>query len=704
MVVSPNPHDADARPLTVDQIVSDYKKSLKPELAVQNWETGNWKPYVVSPLFRQMIDHDEQIVDLETQQGRYAAIYVRVSTMQQRGDKHDDGYSVEDQIRSNVTAAVKSKLAFRIYSDAGLSGYYATNDPEVIQEIRESQAELYRQAFEEVVLRDAYTWNTETQVAAMRAFLDHRCKAIAKGEKEAMQEWKEEQVDRDWRNVELVFALRYQHHKGVRFRPALHALIDDISSIHSILVTDADRLSRNQMLFVVLSQLFQKEKVKVYSSEGAANWLTNEQMEQQILGVIYSFQAQNRIKDIKRGVLRGLFGMLRAGRPHSLLPFWLERDENGFARLVEEHVPLVRYIVSLAQRTDVYYGEARIATTLQQEGWKTPSSGNRGKRQKRLQDAENPTDQLVFHADTVGYTLRNPLLFGAQVLFGREWLLQGSQNQDLAIMSREEFWAMHERRQRVNPNARGRQTENPAPANGLMYCACGYIVRFKKGVDGHSTPSRYRCTSPPNERKAHGDCHAIFDVQELDTFLIELISDATHLFQSELDNEDSLAMQELTLRSHLEAERRRYRSNAEMQLTSVALAHDTPAYQQMLEMLVKTLMEKELHEYEQGMQRIERARLRQQSLQALRGRNDRQVDLRTLSPHLQNQSLRGYIKQIRVAADLKSMTIYLHNNETLPVVPLSPERTKTSEIPVCHVPTLSAYVASWSAASIQPDA
>ena len=269
-------------------------------------------------------------------------------------------------MRSNIAAAVKSGLAFRIYSDAGLSGYYATNDPEVIQQIRENQATLYRQAFEEVILRDAHTWNTPAQVATMRTFLDHRCKAIAKGEKEALNEWKEEQVDHDWRNVDLVFALRYQHNKGARFRPALHALLEEISSIHSILVTDADRLSRNQMLFVVLSQLFQREKVKVYSSEGAADWLTGDQMEQQIVGVVYAFQAQNRIKDVKRSVLRGLVGMLRAGRPHAQLPFWLERDEEGYARLVEAYVPLVRQIIELAQRTDAYYGEAKIATTLQE--------------------------------------------------------------------------------------------------------------------------------------------------------------------------------------------------------------------------------------------------------------------------------------------------------------------------------------------------
>jgi hypothetical protein len=75
----------------------------------------------------------------------------------------------------------------------------------------------------------------------------------------------------------------------------------------------------------------------------------------------------------------------------------------------------------------------------------------------------------------------------------------------------------------------------------------------------------------------------------------------------------------------------------------------------MLEVLINTPMEKELKEYEQGIEHIKSARLRQLSLKALRSQENADVDLRTLAQQKKNRALRGFIRQIRAAADL---TVY----------------------------------------------
>jgi hypothetical protein len=259
---------------------------------------------------------------------------------------------------------------------------------------------------------------------------------------------------------------------------------------------------------------------------------------------------------------------------------------------------------------------------------------------------------------------------------------------------------MQERRQRENPDNRGRPTENPKLGNKIIRCWCGYIVRNRAGYTKKSkrrdvSPGRYRCTCPPNERKANPGFHVMFDENELDNFLLDLCGRAVHLFLQNAEQEDSLERQELELRNHLNAERTRYRAEGAVQLKGVPFLPDSTVYQTMLSVLVKGQMEQLQSEYDEAIKRIDRARKRQQSVAALRERADLTLDIRNLSKENQTKRIQGLIAEMKVSRDLRQMLPYNHNGDLLPPIPLRPERSATSDVPVCHLPaSIGEYILS----------
>ena len=675
---------------TVQQIVDHCRLKLKPELALLHWER-DWRSYCVSPLYTEVITDDGELVSLKDQQGRVACLYARVSTAGQVGtEERDDGYSIEHQIRSGVLAAIKQRHSFRVYSDAGFSGFLPTNDPSIIAEMRKLQADLYKSVYEEVLLKDAHTWNSPEQIADMRRFLEHRYAAIIQGEKSAVQDapGEERQTDRNSSSVERALLLRYQNHQSRKgFRPALHALMEDLAGVHSIFVTDPDRLSRNQVLFFALGKEFRKNEVEVYASSGQADWLTGTDLKAQLLNVIITWEAQRQLTKVKLGAMRGLVTMLRQGKPHSKLPFWLERDRSGYAQLALDKLPVIRKLVELAQ-DDEHIGIARLAQALVDLGVPSPQ----GK---------------LWHGDTVGYSLRNPLLYGSQIILGREWPMRDRDGNSLALISKDEWLRMHRRRQARYQNARGRPTPNRALMSGLLYCQCGYVMMYRKA---HAKgPDRYHCHAPSTEKRretAAGVRHSTLRPSEVDAFFTELVAEKADLLL--LTRRDTSAVdlteQEARVRDEFEDMERRVRQREAEVLKERGFDETSPRFQHALEANVSLVIEEQRATFEQTLARIERQRAARAAIGQQEGDEERIRHFSDLPRAEQNRILKTLIKRVMVKgpSEREYLEIITHEEESepLPYVYLTTRVYKNGSL---HrsMPNLGEWIESWS--SIQPE-
>lgn len=675
---------------TVQQIVDHCRLKLKPELALLHWER-DWRSYCVSPLYTEVITDEGELVSLKEKQGRGAALYARVSSAAQVGtEERDDGYSIEHQIRSGVLAAIKQGCQFRVYNDAGFSGFLPTNDPAIVAEMRKLQADLYKSVYEEVVLKDAHTWNTPEQIADMRRFLEHRYAAIIHGDKDAVQDAPGEAKQTDWNSsaVERVLYLRYQNHQSRKgYRPALHALMEDLGGIHSIFVTDPDRLSRNQVLFFALGKEFRKNEVEVYASSGQADWLTGSDLKAQLLNVIITWEAQRQLTRVKLGAMRGLVTMLRQGKPHSKLPFWLERDRAGYAQFAEDRLPVISRLIELAQE-DEHIGIARLAQALVDLGVPSPQ----GK---------------LWHGDTVGYALRNPLLYGCQVILGREWPMRDRNGNSLALISKEEWLRMHNRRQARYQNARGRPTPNRALMSGLLYCQCGYVMMYRQA---HAKgPDRYHCHAPSTEKRkrtAEGLHHSTLRPNEVNAFFSELISEkAELLLQTRRDTSTvDLNVQEAKIREEYEEMERRVRQREALALKERGFDETSPRFQYALEANVSLVIEEQRAGFEQALARIERQRATRAALGRQEGDEERIRRFAELPRAEQNRILKTLIKRVNVKGppEEEYLEILTHDedSEPLPYVYLDTRVYRNGSLHR-RVPTLAEWIASWSA--IQPE-
>ncbi len=180
----------------------------------------------VTPLITRLIV-DGELVDLTLKNGRWGAGYPRVSgevqraagstagraarkgrrrkstqqvmQMQQRvvpGQEEPeeasdflpkvkgtaDGYSEEEQLVRQIRHFVRQGLAFKVYSDCGLTGEYPSNDPRLIRRLLDGKAARYQKIFERTLLDEtSLQRRTPEQVASMRAYLAGRVARIKSG-------------------------------------------------------------------------------------------------------------------------------------------------------------------------------------------------------------------------------------------------------------------------------------------------------------------------------------------------------------------------------------------------------------------------------------------------------------------------------------------------------------------------------------------
>ena len=685
------------KPPTVADIVT-HATAFRPEMALINFER-QWRHYCVSPVYSRITDEAGNMISLEFKNGsRYVAVYVRVSSIKQRGDERDDGYSIDYQLRSNIQAAINERLAFRVYSDAGMSGFLMTNDQSVMEEVRRAKAELYGAIFDEVLLKDAESWNTPEQISDMRAFREAHVQDIMRGVKE--NDLDERQDDLNWRRVEEALIMRYQYRsRRNEFRPALHALQEDASEVHSVYVTDADRLSRNQLLFVSLGKLFRRSETLVFTSTGAASWFTGTDLTAQLLSVVYPYQAEQKLVQIKQGVMRGITAMLRKGRPHAKVPFWVDRDKQGYAHFVPEKLPVLHHLLQHALG-DEHIGIARLAQVMEDYGVPSPSG-------KTWEDT------------SIAHILNNPWLFGSQVMFGREWPMRterfdlcaaypspflpdgGNQSHPLAVISKEQWMVMKRRRRARYQNAAGRPTPDKKLMAGLLRCRCGFGMVYRGSTPARHSPAGYRCNAPTTRRRksaAQGMTHTVLRPEQVEEFFLTLMADhADLLILGKEDSADTLDVQEQAVRH--EWDRLRAAKRAEM--GALMAAHGGSdggaVFQAAVEAMVRAALADEFKQYEAQMTRIDRQRSARGAVRRASGEDI--TRFRELPTPEQNRVLRSIIKSVTVEGEPghEYLLIHLHEDDAvLPPVHL-PTRVYKNGTLMRRVPTVDEWIMSWQA-------
>ena len=202
--------------LTMERLI-DHCLRMRPDEAARKGDST----LCVTPLITRLIV-DGQVHVLALEQGRWGALEVRVSSDPQRSAlfqqikeqlqnrEHlqvtdappdpeavgggtgksrrrravkQDGYSEEEQIVRGIRHFVRAGQAFRIYSDAGVTGEYPNNDPALIRRLLDKKAVRYERIFRKTLLDEtSRTWWTSEQVSQLEGYLDGTLASIRRGQ------------------------------------------------------------------------------------------------------------------------------------------------------------------------------------------------------------------------------------------------------------------------------------------------------------------------------------------------------------------------------------------------------------------------------------------------------------------------------------------------------------------------------------------
>lgn len=399
-------------PMTVEALI-DLCVRMQPVLAAEKRDST----LCVTPLITELIV-DGKIVHLELVSGRFGAAYVRVSDERQRSAQSAnsrsrgnarqrrqkgasatnsaDGYSEAEQLNRQIRYFIAKRQAFRIYSDAGITGEYPIDDIYLIKRLLEGKAARYRKIFARTMLDEtSLQKHTPDEIEAMRVYLEYRCEKIKQGGlTEAEVEDSAELAQR------AKLRLRGRPRSQTFFRQGLTQMWRDIEAdmVHTTTVSDRSRLCRSADLETEFLNLIAAHNVRLH---GCIEDLSSLDVGDPIRkGMAYLIASINeyRLEEIAGHCLRGTVQLLTSGNPSGAIPWWLERDETGRAAVIEEHLEVVERIVSLA---GTGLGEAAITGKLRETGVKI--------------------DGKILTKAQVRYVLHTNAVLGQQQFFGIAW-------------------------------------------------------------------------------------------------------------------------------------------------------------------------------------------------------------------------------------------------------------------------------------------
>lgn len=487
------------------QDIVEAARSLRPERAVQ-FKNGDLISLCTTPVYEAILQ-DGKVTHLTKREGRYGAGYVRVSTPSQRSGKDErggaDGFSELDQIARIVHHFVARGEAFRIFSDAGLSGGLSIMDATLTEHLLRVKAERFHSVYTRIFLSPAVSGRySEREINQMKQWRDARVEDIKAG-----------RITKKGQMGELTSALSDEEPQGAKgakvggkksttkahYRPGLTTLVRYLQDIHTVAITDLSRIARSSALSLHVFGQMRSANTDVHGLVEHLDYLNGERGGRDIATLVLTWMAEHRLEEVLIQVIRGQVAMLESGRPHSLLQFWLTRDKNGFAKL-NEREKVIRRLVELFLET------GRTTTTmtmLQNEGVPAPGKHGRGGQ--------------IWSRNTVIETLRRPALKGVQVIYGREWRV-------LPPIIDDETWERIQKMLDVAASARPpqRRRADAYLATSLIKCRCGKPLSHFPHSSGHEW---YQCSMPHAEKKFHGTLwqHVILDAQNVEAFLNDLM-------------------------------------------------------------------------------------------------------------------------------------------------------------------------------------
>ncbi len=297
---------------TFDEIFS-LASSLNPQNAVVLGHAERSR--CVTPLIQRVSTPSGEVELMPLLAGgseRFGAGYVRVSTPSQ----FSDGFSVDDQIKNVIKHFLDKRLAFRIYNDAPMSGSLPYNDAALITRLVEAKIRLYQSVFTRVFLSPLRLQGySPAREQAVRRYLEQRVGELRKADP-AQQ-----------------LALQPRIQQRNKFRPALSCLVEDMPLVHTLLVNDLTRISRNQFLFAEIAHIVERNQTQVIGIMENLDFMNGSSFENrfgdQLQGWVLATMAEHRLQETMLGDLRGLLERLEQGKAIGSVPSWIERIEAG---------------------------------------------------------------------------------------------------------------------------------------------------------------------------------------------------------------------------------------------------------------------------------------------------------------------------------------------------------------------------------------
>lgn len=504
----------------------------------------------------------------------------REGTAKLRGSA--DGYSEEEQLTRQIRYFVRQGLAFRVYSDCGLTGEYPSNDPRLIKKLLDSKAARYQKIYERTLLDEtSLLRRTPAEIASMRAYLEKRVAQIKAGSI----------TDNEFAMVETEPGLDDDEHvpgagaalsdawlvgdpansstrrpgrprRKVYFRQAFTQLWRDIQAgkVDIVAVSDRSRLCRAADLESEFLMLLGQHQTRLVGLiEDLSTLDVSDPLKK---GFAYMIASVNeyRLEEVCGHSFRGLLQLLESGHPHGQLPWWLIRDMQGKAVEMPAYAPHARRVAELFLSG---LGVGAIATKLHDEGIKIGGE--------------------PLTAKMVRYVLDSDAVKGLHWQFGLAWDIYPP------LLSPETVAELRERRKaRRNslvPSSGARQPGR-AWANhvltGLLRCGtCGYLLRYLHPSRTQRLAGKvgyYFCPAPHKSRPGEPP-HAYMNESKLTAFLEELLGENPRLIREALsaggDRAARSSAQRALLEERLQQARREYTNQEErahMKAVHAALA------------------------------------------------------------------------------------------------------------------------------------
>ena len=267
-------------------------------------------------------------------------------------------------------------------------------------------------------------------------------------------------------------------------RPALDRLRDDLSLYDIVIVYDTDRLARNVMLLLLITEEIEKHCQLIF-----VNTEYNNSPESKLFFQIKgSFAEYERIKIANR-TARGKRGKLQKGMPVQDAHIYGYSFVDGRYVINDTQAEIVRLIFDLYARstasipTITKYLNAHGITTLRGKKWTQDGV-------HRILRREHYTGEYYANTQIVKKTGPNTRIIKPRDK--SEWIKM----QIPAIVDRETFDDVQEKLTR-NRTQKIRQTKNDYLLQGLLYCAnCGKKIVLHHANTGHGHYyDWYKCVS-----------------------------------------------------------------------------------------------------------------------------------------------------------------------------------------------------------------